>query len=186
MTRLACALATMVALGTLALACGDDDAPAAPAASGGAGGDDADGANPPGDGGAAGTRAGESGGEGEPCGPGGTCDDGLACQDSTCVEAVQVRFCHCMFLDDGQTDLFLTMNLGPASLGPIASETCTPCEPFATDTVHSFTITTTDDEVLDNGTFTFEGSGDRLILHDATGSLMGRMGCNEPVGDFCT
>ena len=71
-------------------------------------------------------------------------------------------------------------------MGPIAGGTCTPCEPLATNTVHSFTITTADGEGLTYGTFAFEGTGDRLILHDADGSLMGRMGCNEPVGDFCS
>lgn len=64
---------------------------------------------------------------GAPCAAGNVCDESLGCFSGVCVDTINVRYCHCIFLNGGATNQSLALQLGDITIGPTDSETCSPC-----------------------------------------------------------
>ena len=159
---------------------------------GGAGGQSgASGSNGGGAGGVSGGGAGgaggtATGGEDQPCGTGELCDEGLVCDDGMCVAATCVRFCHCIYLDGGTTDLELTMELGEHLLGPVSSNQCSAplLLPFSAVPLTCY-VETPGGEVLYDGTLTPDSPDDLLLALSIAGLEAYAIPCDQPVAALC-
>jgi hypothetical protein len=122
----------------------------------------------------------------QPCTSIGECDDGLICDAETCVDAVMVRFCHCIFFNNGATDASLTLTLDGFEYPPVLSDTCSQCVAFPAGKELDYLITVAGNAMDWTGNYTPGGEQDAVLLLDAAGPASGASPCTEDLTGLCS
>lgn len=113
------------------------------------------------------------------------CDDTLICKAQACVESVMVRFCHCIFFNNGATDASLTLTLYGYEFPPVLSETCSECVAFPKDTELDYLIEVAGDAKTWTGNYTPGGEEDGLLIVDAGGPAAYAAPCDMDLAGLC-
>jgi hypothetical protein len=123
----------------------------------------------------------------QPCTSVGMCDEGLICDDTLkCVDAVMVRFCHCIFFNNGATDASLTLTLDGYEYPPVLSDTCSECVAFPAGKELSYLITVAGSTTDWSGNYTPGGEMDAVLLVDAGGPASAASPCSTDLTGLCT
>lgn len=132
------------------------------------------------------SRCTAGGAKGAPCLPGDVCNDGLGCVLAKCVEAVSVRFCHCIYANGGANTLSISLELGTYTLGPVDTGSCSPCQaiPSGTTPIRAF-IQTPAGTTLFDGNFTPDPANPIVaFVTDVSGTHVIAARCDS-VGNIC-